>query len=577
MTNKLGKNLIASIIAGLFIACGSFHVYANEKEYLKEPWMGAEYDDYNEDLVQHYSETRTKNGRTEFFDLIYSRSEDVLNSLKEVFENDISAGTMTFSRNSNTNSIICRFIEDASEDLKEEVADIVRSLDRKTGQILIDVLVVEFTLTDKDLFDAEYKEIFMNIADTTNSLVNVAIDHGNINLNDPNTQTRGFKTFITSGGKMKAFLNAQKTKGNASVISSPHIVTTNHREAIFKTGEKVPIIESTRPSTNGPINSYKVEEVGLELRVTPHINRSKSIDLQVYQAINAIMSYDEKNWTARMTNREATTNLTLQDGQTMVLGGFIEEKKDSSESRVPILSNIPLIGKAFRSKTDNKVKTELMVFITPRILESPEEGMLATRRKVSSIDSRNKRTLIEKLIEKRKEEMLPINPDQEIILDRHSDGWEYAMNTDIIDEIVWRIPKIFDAKNIKFTKKGQAPFGYGKFRSQFPLPVKTYLVPSEGVIFRRNFYVEDPSLFNSYMIKVASNNAAAVYINNKLVDEDPMMKMVEGHEFEYWNREIDKISSHFIHKGENSLVVFLGNDKVAKSAYFDMMLVGNKK
>ena len=87
---------------------------------------------------------------------------------------------------------------------------------------------------------------------------------------------------------MKAFVNAYQQKGKATVVSSPHVVTANHREAIFKTGEKVPLIESTRPSTNGPINSYKVEEVGLQLKVTPHINRSGDIDMQVYQTIDAI-------------------------------------------------------------------------------------------------------------------------------------------------------------------------------------------------------------------------------------------------------------------------------------------------
>ncbi len=569
MSNKIIPFLITSV---LFLPATSF---AEGEITQNQYWHNEAYNDFHEDLTQHADLHVTKNGRTYLIDLLYSRSEDVLTTLKEVFDSDLSGGNLTLSQNSVTNSIIARFSDNLDESLVKELCEVIYSLDRQTGQVLIDVLVVELNLSDKDIFDVEYKELFSNVAGTTNSLVNVAVDHGNINLSDPNTAATGLKALITSGSKMKAFVNAYQQKGKATVVSSPHIVTANHREAIFKTGEKVPLIESTRPSTNGPINSYKVEEVGLQLKVTPHINRSGDIDMQVYQTIDAITNYDEKNYTARISNREATTNLTLRNGDTMVLGGFIQEQKDVSENRVPILGSLPLVGKAFRSTTTNKTKTELMVFITPRIIMNPEEQKATTQSLVARRSNEHQK-IINKYIDIRKQEMSPLAPNQEIVLDRRSKNWEFTSGKRIVDEIVWVSPDEIDVSDINFEKKGDAPFGYGYNRSIFPAPVRTYVKPSNGMIFRRNFVVDESKNYKSYIIKVASDNAATVYINGKQVDYDVMMKMVSGHEFTYWNREVN-IPASSVKKGNNELVVLLGNDADSSDAYLDIMIIGNKE
>ena len=541
----------------------------------KQPWYGDAYDDYQEDTIQHADLHISRNGRTYLIDLLYSRSEDILTTLKEIFEANISSGDMTLSHNSTTNSIIARFAENGDESLIHELCDVLNSLDRQTGQVLIDVLVVELNLSDRDVFDVEYKELFSNVAGTTNSLVNVAVDHGNINLSDPNTNANGFKALITSGAKMKAFINAYQQKGKATVVSSPHIVTANHREAIFKTGEKVPLIESTRPSTNGPINSYKVEEVGLQLKVTPHINRSGDIDLQVYQTIDAITNYDEKNYTARISNREATTNLTLRNGDTMILGGFIQEQKDITQNRIPILGDIPFIGKAFRSTNNSKTKTELMVFITPKIIMNPEDQKAITQNMVNR-RSKEHQNLAKKLLEIRKQEISPLEANQEIVLDRRSTDWEYTLDKEIVDNIAWITPKEIDVTDIKFEKKGDAPFGYGYNRSIFPAPVRTYVRPSDGMLFRKKFYLDEDKEYKSFTLKIASDNAAAIYINKKQVDLDIMMKMKDGHEFTYWNREVT-IPVNAIKKGKNELVVLLANDKDSTDAYLDIMILGNKE
>ena len=214
-----------------------------------------------------------------------------------------------------------------------------------------------------------------------------------------------------------------------------------------------------------------------------------------------------------------------------------------------------------------------MVFITPKILNTKEDAQIATKTQVSRTSQKAKTM---SLINLRRKVESPLSSNQEVILDRRSSGWEYAFNSPLIDDIVWQVPQNLDADKLELSHKGTAPFGFGSSRRLLPAPVKTYLKPSEGVIFKRYFYVEKPEDFKSFGIKVASDNAAAIYINGKLIDEDPMMKMKDGHGFEYWNREKDDIPTRMVRKGRNTLVVLLGSEKDSTGAYMDLMIIGNK-
>lgn len=532
-------------------------------------------DDYSEDRLQSPRRTVSRSGLCRTIYLMYTRAEDILNTLKEVFEADINSGAITISQNSGTNAIILRTSETDCPIVKD-VIDVINSIDFHNGQVLVDVLVVELSITDDDIFNAEWRDLIRNPAKTANSLLDAAIDHGSINANDPMALTEGFKAFITSANKMKLFLNALNKKGKVHVVSSPHIVTANHREAIFKIGEKLPLIESVRPSDAGPITTFNIEEVGLELTVTPHINRAGEIDMEVAQTINAVMqdSYDSKQGTARMTTREAKTNLTVSDGDTIILGGFIEDKNDRAEHRIPILSNIPIIGKAFTSVRKTVRKTELMVFITPKILNNKEDADVVTKTMVSRTTERDK---TEALLEMRKKVETMLEEGQHVIIDRRSHGWEYGLNTPEIDELVWQIPPKIEVAGLNLPYRGSAPFGFGISRRLFPAPVRTYLKPSEGIVFKKIFQIDDPAKFRRLGIRVACENAASVYVNGVLVDEDPMMKMRDGHDFEYWNRSRNDVPAGLLNKGDNSVVVFLGSEKTATDAYFDMMLIGHVK
>ncbi|MBF0408288.1 MAG: hypothetical protein HQM10_13140 [Candidatus Riflebacteria bacterium] len=528
--------------------------------------------DYKEENLVSTRSVISKDGTCITWYLMYSRTEDVLKSLTAVFEADINGGDIKVAENPTTNSIVIRSKEPNCPIVKN-MLDVISSLDFRPGQVLIDVLVVELSVTNDDLFDFELKGLVNRPLGIANAVNTTAMDFGSIDSKDPNSVSSGLKSFVTTQNKMKLFLNAYQKKEKANIISSPHIVAANHRKATFKLGSKIPLISGVRPSDAGPIKSFEIREVGIELNVTPHINRSNQIDLEVSQLINDIQSYDAKEGTARMSNREVTTNLTLNDNETLILGGFIENKETNTISKIPLISQIPLIGKLFQRKQKNFVKTELLIFLTPRVLDCNEDQEKVMAFQTQKLSAKDK---IEKLLKER--DIKNFNPDknQEVIVDRASRDWKYGLNTKQAEILVWQIPQELEPAKMVTNLKGGCPFAFGPSKRMKPPFIRTLLEPSDGVIMKKEFLFEKKD-YKSLVLKVASNNAAAVYLNGKLIDEDPVMKLKDGHDYEYWNRDIDGIPSSLLNEGSNNIVVLLGCDKSNNDGYFDMMLLGNKK
>lgn len=529
-------------------------------------------DDYHPEHLISTRYNRSRSGNVITWYLSYTRAGDIVETIKEIFDEEASANDIKISQNSVTNSIIVKAKEPDSP-IVQEILDTIVSLDFRSGQVLIEVLVVELTVSDEDLFDFELLNIVKQPFNIKNTLTTIGVDHGTIGETNPLAKSDRFKVFVTTPNRLKMFLNAYKDKNKANVISSPHIVAANHREATFKIGNKVPIIESIRPSDAGPIKAFEIKDVGIELTVTPHINRGNQIDMEVFQAINALQSYDAKEGTANMSNREIKTNVSLADGETLILGGFIEERKIKVENKIPVLGQIPVIGKAFNKRQINEEKVELLIFITPKILDTVEDVKVATKQKVEKTSFKDR---VEQLLQNNRIKRASLPENQVYFIERASRDWFYDYDRKDIEDMVWDIPTQIDPTSLKLRRSGHMPFGYGPSKRLKPPRLNTELVPSEGFIMAKEFTVDDPKKFKYVALNVASNNAAVVYINGQMVDQDPAMKLKDGHDFEYWNRSLDQIPGAILKEGANSIVVFLGNDKSASDAYLDLELIGIK-
>ncbi len=197
-----------------------------------------------------------------------------------------------------------------------------------------------------------------------------------------------------------------------NIISSPKILTMDNQEATINVAQVVPFAESTKFDINGnPIITYDYKEVGLKLKVTPHIS-NKNVVLELHQEINEVVKLEklqlgQLTYTVPTTSkRELDTVITVQNGKTVVLGGLISQKTVRSMEGIPLVSKTPIIGNLFKYRSNQSTKTNLFVFITPFIIHSPEDLSKITElhQKLSQKLTEKTEKREKKRIEKKKKE-----------------------------------------------------------------------------------------------------------------------------------------------------------------------------
>lgn len=266
----------------------------------------------------------------------------------------------------------------------EVLGKIIKELDIILPQVLIEAKIVEVTLNDSTKFGVEWMwEKGTTVGDKSYT------QKGNtaFGLAD---EIYGLKYRIL-GQTLESLLLALEKNTKVNILSTPRILTLDNHEAIINIGQEVPYLRSTQETTTGGIlTSYDYRDVGVILTVTPRINKSETVTLDVNQQINSLVEFTLFNAPV-ITKREATASVTVKDGQTMIIGGIIEDNKVETVHKIPILGSIPFIGKLFQREEKKSEKTELMVFITPHIIQNPEEAIEVTQKQQSSLKLSNER------------------------------------------------------------------------------------------------------------------------------------------------------------------------------------------
>jgi general secretion pathway protein D len=190
--------------------------------------------------------------------------------------------------------------------------------------------------------------------------------------------TKGYIT-AADGSKfpdIKALVHFYSGDTDVNILSAPRILTTDNQEAQIVVGEERPFLkaEQTSVSAEGStIRTWDYKDVGITLKLTPHISKGKLLRLDIFTEIKTFVE-DVKGLTgaAITSKRQATTSVVVEDESTVVIAGLIRDDRTGSVAKVPILGDVPLLGWLFRSKTQNKTKTNLLIFITPHIITSTE-------------------------------------------------------------------------------------------------------------------------------------------------------------------------------------------------------------
>ena len=245
--------------------------------------------------------------------------------------------------------------------------NLIEGLDKRTPQVFIEVAIVDVTLDNSTKFGVEWN--------WTNTGAQIQQTAGtDLGLS---SETTGLKYSII-GNNWSALLHMLSLRSDVKVLSTQAINTADNVEAHITIGVDEPYVSSEEDTTGGNFRrSVDFKNVAVALTVTPHVLRAPPdstqpdmISMEVLQTINEIIGREVELNAPRVAKREAKTSILTPDGKTVVIGGIIKHNKEKNIKGVPILSQIPLIGELFKARESRTQSSELMVFITPHVINN---------------------------------------------------------------------------------------------------------------------------------------------------------------------------------------------------------------
>jgi general secretion pathway protein D len=308
------------------------------------------------------------------------------------YNNSTTVGSATISSDPESGQIIVITDEETSI----HISQVISNLNIPKPQVLIKVVFLEVTYNNSS--DIGVDAGFTGQLGSDNNPDRASVIGGNIfgasalnvasNLVQYNalglpispigTTPPGAGLYQVLGSDYQATLRAIAQAGKTEVLSRPSILARNNQPAVITVGQSVPLITNVRYDNFGnAINSVSYEDVGIILRVTPFISSDGLVEMIVSPEISSLT--DQTVAIANgvsvpvIAKRSADTVVVTPDGQPVIIGGLMQNNKTSSESKIPLLGDIPLLGHLFKRSIKNNNKTELLIFLTPHIVQAPSE------------------------------------------------------------------------------------------------------------------------------------------------------------------------------------------------------------
>ena len=257
----------------------------------------------------------------------------------------------------------------ADEDTNLQVQNVIQSLDQPKPQVLIKVVFLQVTLgNDLDLgVEASYTHTRSGATGTVASA---------FGLRDAAAIAAGGGLYNIIGDDFEATVRALRVKGKTEILSRPSILARNNQQAVIVVGQQVPFITNTRfDAVNGQINTVTYQDIGIILRVTPFISSDGMVEMIVAPEISSVsdrtVNISQGVNAAVIDKRSADTVVVTPNGQTVAIGGLISTQKTDQDRRVPLLGDIPLLGNLFKRRVSTHAKTELLIFLTPYVVQRP--------------------------------------------------------------------------------------------------------------------------------------------------------------------------------------------------------------
>ena len=316
--------------------------------------------------------------------LKHAEAADVEKSLSAVLGQLVSGSKiesrepLQVTADESTNSLIIV----ASAQYYKIIVDIIDKLDVVREQVLVEFQIIEASDDVLKEIGVDWATIDEAVADSVRgfALTNLGprVEAASGNLEGLSI---GVHKEVGGQAAIGAVLNALEKHSGINVLSTPHILTSNHQEATIVVADNVPYVRDSRvteldPATPTKIQTYDFKDVGIELKVTPHISPGDFVRLEVDASFSKLVPSAAtgviSGETPTTATRDIETVISIPSRATVVIGGLIRDDKETIEKKVPLLGDMPLVGGLFRVNSDRVQKTNLLLFITPRVLTTEE-------------------------------------------------------------------------------------------------------------------------------------------------------------------------------------------------------------
>jgi len=313
------------------------------------------------------------------------------NSRKTPVSNSKSKQKLSIIPNKETNSLIIK----ATPGEFREIHRVIKQLDTVRPQVLIEALIVEVNNESNWGFGIDWS---LGGASGINQFGGSSTMGGVPNYSNSTGLDKDIITPLSAGTFSLGYLadtsilnyvllNASAYDQSINILSTPHILTIDNQEAEINVAEEIAIPSNTRITSDDTVYyTYEYKSVGLKLKLTPHITKGKKITMNLLVEVNSVLG--ETSYTSAGTvippdlgKRDVKTNVSVHDGKTIVVGGLMRQQKTETETKVPFLGDIPLLGWFFKNKSEENKKTNLLIFITPRIVTDPDKLAEITEQK----------------------------------------------------------------------------------------------------------------------------------------------------------------------------------------------------
>lgn len=374
------------------------------------------------ELIRQLDQEMATTGNSRVIYLRYAKAEDVVDVLQGVSDNllkekekknqpSVNDQAVQISSHQGTNSLVIT----APPDILKTLESVISQLDIRRAQVLIEALIVEMSESDGANLGVQWGSLENGGIQFNNTGVGISSYLGGQEATKDRTRTEtrvidgeektveitesgdysalnevlGGLNGLAAGvvmGDWTALVTAVASKSESNILSSPNLMVLDNQEASFIVGEEVPVITGSQTGSNNdnPFQTVERKDVGIKLKVTPQINEGSAVLLDIEQEVSNVLGASGAV-DVRFGKRQLNTSVMVGDQQMIVLSGLIDERTVESESKVPLLGDIPILGHLFKSTSTETEKKNLMLFIKPTIIRTGLTADGVTQRKYNYI------------------------------------------------------------------------------------------------------------------------------------------------------------------------------------------------